>query len=281
MHTKNKIISFDLPVVPHSLRAFIEVNVAHEQTKTETDSISKKTTTIARRATTLRKHANEAVFEIGLPALLARRRNPGGRLTMKYLSKYLGVDLHVFREGEENPNNNVICTGRNVPLDSSSKQDASEPGEIPANDGHWMGACKSVLQSIVAFPDLEVQICCGIAKNSIPELSIGSLADSDLLTILPHGNQDLMTNWLALESPASILNFVRSKNPSIELPEHFVSQCHVSDELFMRDDVRRVLQKARRRATGELAAHARNARLDKRRLGRFDSNEIKRGDLCN
>ena len=189
------------------------------------------------------KHANEAALEIGLPALLAHRRKPGGRITVEYLSEYFGVNLHVYREGEANPDNNVICTGRNVPLHSSSEQLASEPWEIPANDCNWIGACKSVLRSIVVFPDLDIQICCGIAKSSIPELSIGSLADSDLLSILQRGNRDLITNWLALEGPASILDFVRSKDPSIKLPEHYVSQCHLCNELFTRDDVRRLLQK--------------------------------------
>ena len=189
------------------------------------------------------KYANEAAFEIGLPALLAHRRKPGGRLTVEYLSEYFDVPLHVYREGEKNPDNNVICSGRNIPLHTSSEQDASEPWEIPNNHGNWMGACKSILRSIVVFPNLDVQICCGIAMSSIPELSIGSLADSDLLSILQWGNQDLITNWLALEGPASILSFVRSKDPSIKLPDHYVSQCHVCNELFTRNDVRQVLRK--------------------------------------
>jgi len=33
------------------------------------------------------KHANEAALETGLPALLAHRRKPGGRITVEYLSK--------------------------------------------------------------------------------------------------------------------------------------------------------------------------------------------------
>ena len=101
--------------------------------------------------------------------------------------------------------------------------------------------CKSVLRSIVVFPDLSVQICCGIALNSIPELTIGSLAETDLLPILKQGNQDLITNWLALEGPSSILDFVRSKKPDIQLPEHYVGRCHLCNELFTRPEVRSVL----------------------------------------
>jgi len=188
------------------------------------------------------KYANEAALEVGLPALLVHRRKQDGQITVASLSEYLGVDLHLYRRGESNPDNNVISTGRNVPLDSSGAQTTSELRDIPKDDSAWTGACDSVLQSIVIGPDLRAQICCGIAKSSIPELSIGSLADSDLLTVLKRGNQDLITNWLALEGPSSILSFVRSKDPAIKMPEHYVNRCHLCNELFTRDDVRRVLQ---------------------------------------
>ena len=188
------------------------------------------------------KHANEAASETGLPALLVHRQKSGGRITVEYLSEYLGVPLHLFRRGEDNPDNNVISTGRNVPLYPDSPRCAPEPGE-PPTDRDWTGACKSVLRSIVISPDLRVEICCGIARSSIPELYIGSLAENDLVTILQRGNQDLITNWLALEGPSSILSFVRSKDPSIRLPEHYVSPCHLCNELFTREDVRLVLAK--------------------------------------
>ena len=49
------------------------------------------------------KNANAAALEIGLPALLIHRRKVGGTITVKYLSKYLGVDLHIWRKGKVNP----------------------------------------------------------------------------------------------------------------------------------------------------------------------------------
>jgi len=189
------------------------------------------------------KHANEAALEIGLPALLGHRQKPHGRITVKYLSEYFGVELHRFREGEKNPDNNVILSGHNIPLYSSSNPRDSDPWEIPENNRDWMGACNLVLQNIVISPDLRVQICCGIAMSTIPELYIGSLAESDLLTILQRGNQDLIANWLALEGPSSIKDFICSKDPSIDLPKQYVNRCHLCNELFTREEVRRVLRK--------------------------------------
>jgi hypothetical protein len=171
------------------------------------------------------------------------RRKPGGLITVEYLSEFLGVPLHVFRQGEQNPDNNVISSARNVPLYSVNEPGASKAWELPGCDLEWMGACQSVLRSIVISPELDVELCCGIAMSTIPELYIGSLQTDDLVTILQRGNQDLIANWLALEGPSSILNFVRSKDPTILLPERYANRCHLCNELFTREDVREVLRK--------------------------------------
>ena len=176
------------------------------------------------------KNANEAATEIGLPALLAHRRKPRGQLTVEYLSTYLGVELHHYREGEKNPDNNVICTGRNVPLDSSTTPGEEVPCEFPETDSDWMGTCPSVLRSVVISSDRHVQICCGIARIDIPELAIGCLDDDDLLSILKRGNRDLIVNWLAVEGPSSILEFVREKDPTLDLPTHYVNRCHLCND---------------------------------------------------
>lgn len=189
------------------------------------------------------KHANDAALEIGLPALLVHRRRVGGQITEESLAAFLGVALHRFLPGKENPDNNVISTAPNVPLDACDQDSAEHPWELPSDDRQWMGPCSSVLRSIVVSPHRNVHLCCGIAKSSIPELRIGSLDQDDLLTILQRGNQDLMANWLALEGPAAILAFVRDKDPTLSLPERYVSRCHLCNELFTRPEVRRVLRK--------------------------------------
>lgn len=187
------------------------------------------------------KNANEAAAEVGLPALLVHRQKLGGKISVESLSEHFGVKLHVWRQGEANPDNNVISTSRNIPIRATSGGSEAVQVDFPENDREWTGACRSVLRSIVVFPDLSVQICCGIALSSIPELTIGSISETDLLEILKRGNQDLIANWLALEGPSSILNFVRSKDPNIQLPKQYVGRCHLCNELFTNPEVRRVL----------------------------------------
>ena len=114
------------------------------------------------------KNANDAALEIGLPLLLAYRKNPGGLIDQDYLSKYLDAELKTFVQGQENPRNNVILDGVNVPIKSGTAQNC------PAgSDNSWMGPCDNVLTRAIIAPDKRVQICCGIASSSINELYIG------------------------------------------------------------------------------------------------------------
>ncbi len=187
------------------------------------------------------KRANEAAAELGLPALLVHRRKVGGEITVESLSAYLGVDLQIWRSGQVNPDNNVICTSRNIPLSSAEGAQGESCCEY-ADEREWSGPCQSVLRSIIVFPDLSVQLCCGIALNWIPELTIGSLRSDSLLTVLTRGNQDLIANWLALEGPSSILEFVRTKHPELDLPDRYVGRCHLCNVLFTHPEVRATLQ---------------------------------------
>lgn len=189
------------------------------------------------------KNANAAAADLEIPALLVHRRKRGGELTVARLAERLGVDLEIWRKGRPNPTNNVVCSSRNIPLEPDEcAESVTARAEYPSSDRNWRGPCTSVLKGIIVFPDLSVQICCGIAKNWIPELKIGSLRESTLLPILEAGNRDLIANWLALEGPSSVLDFVREKMPEIDLPTRFVGRCHVCNVLFSNPDVRQVLQ---------------------------------------
>jgi hypothetical protein len=184
------------------------------------------------------KNANEAAIEIGIPALLAMRTVPNGKITPEYLSDYLGEKLQEFKRGEKNnPKNNVYLNGINIPIKS---HDMVCDGEFESG---WKGPCPLVLSKMIISPDKYLEICCGIASSSIEDFRIGSLQESSLLQLLEKGNEDLITNWLALEGPSSILEFVHSKDPRIDLPVRYANRCHLCDELFTRSDVRNTLLK--------------------------------------
>ena len=183
------------------------------------------------------KNANEAALQVGLPALIAHRLCPGGTISIDYLSEYFGVRLREYKRGKDNPKNNVYESGVNVPIYSKQWDRQSK------QRGSWNHPCPIVLNKIIISPEKHVQICCGIASSSIEVFNIGNLnEDQSLLHILKEGNEDLMTNWLALAGPESIYEFVLEKCPEIELPHDFINRCHLCHELFTRPDVLDILR---------------------------------------
>ena len=84
----------------------------------------------------------------------------------------------------------------------------------------------------------EVRICCGMIDQRVPELSVGSLDHQTLADIVCQANTDLMANWLALEGPVGIMNFVREKEPQIGFRKQYVNHCHLCNDIFTRDEVR-------------------------------------------
>ena len=186
------------------------------------------------------KNANEAALEENVPALLALRQCPEGKITVPFLSSFLGIPLQEYRRGQENPDNNIFLPGKNIPIKTGYwERPCSEGKELSAS---WTDPCDSVLSKIVISPDKKVEICCGIASGSIKEFYIGSLEEEGLFQILQKGNEDLIANWLALAGPASILEFVLSKEPTLDIPDNYVNRCHLCNELFTREEVRQILR---------------------------------------
>lgn len=191
------------------------------------------------------KNAFRAANDVGIQFVLSHRRAPGNAITVERLSKYLGAELRPPPwDSSDVSLNNRIISGRNVPLGTNGGNSDPDCWDIPEDDRYWMGPCDAVLSNVVIGPTYSVQMCCGMVRNTIPELHLGSLRDENLATILERGNRDLIANWLALEGPSAILDFVLERDPALDLPAHYVSRCHLCDTLFTHSKVREILQES-------------------------------------
>ena len=95
------------------------------------------------------KYANDACRELGLPALIGHKYVKGGKLTLELLEKLLGHQLVLFQPEKENPPNDIVITGYNVPI--ASDMDLIPDAEIlyPENDVSWQTPCHQVLQQVI------------------------------------------------------------------------------------------------------------------------------------
>jgi hypothetical protein len=172
---------------------------------------------------------------------------------VEYLEQYLGCPLARFDPKQKNPDNNVISSGYNVPVQEDMHLIADQEILYPDTDAHWKEPCSSILQRVVITPKKELAICCGMIPRTVQEVFFGTLWETSLEELIVAAHQDLIVNWLAFEGPYGLLRFIRSKQPDIEFRERYVNNCHLCSEILTREDCRRVLAEHGREKILEIA----------------------------
>jgi len=188
------------------------------------------------------RNAYQAASKLELPVLIAHRRVKNGRITPESIADYLGAELTEFREGEKNPRTDLYSSSLTVPIGHGSDRLNQDDYIIyPSCAAAWSAPCSSILSSVIVSPIKDVRICCGMIDQRVPELSVGNLAEQTLAEIVCEANADLVANWLALEGPCGIMEFVREKAPWIDFKSRYVNHCHLCNDLFTRAEVRDVI----------------------------------------
>jgi organic radical activating enzyme len=190
------------------------------------------------------RHAYQAARRLDLPVLIAHKQVKHGKITPEFLSSYLGAQLTEFQEGGPNPSTDLYSSAPTVPIGYRADcLDAEHYISYPESRGAWSAPCSGILSSIIVSPTKEVRICCGMIDQRVPELSVGSLERQSLAEIVREANSDLVANWLALEGPIGIMNFLRDKAPHLRFRERYVNHCHLCNEIFTREELRELLQR--------------------------------------
>ncbi len=191
------------------------------------------------------KWANEAAAEAGIPALLAVKGFKSSTIDIAYLENAFGVKLARFEPGRPVPKANVASYGVTVPVGWGSEA-VPEEEYVFMHEEARERTCSTVLQRIVITPDGGLAICCGIGSEDFPESVIGNVREKSLIELLREANNDVFVNWLALEGPQGIRNYLEQYYPAIPFREHYVNICHLCHEIFTREDIRSVLAEAAR-----------------------------------
>lgn len=189
------------------------------------------------------RNAYLAARELDLPILIAHKRVKNGQITPESISDFFGVKLSEFKEGGVNQKTDLYSSSLTIPVGHGAKSlNLDEHIIYPASPSAYSSPCSSILSSIIVSPTKDVRICCGMIDQRVPELTIGSLERQTLAEIVCEGNSDLIANWLALEGPYGIMRFIREKAPEINFQNQYVNHCHLCNDIFTRDDVRKAIR---------------------------------------
>lgn len=187
------------------------------------------------------KHAFLACQERNFPVLIAHKEAQNAVITREYLSSFFGTNLIQYEDGTDYTdieNTRLISTGTIIPV-GPAKTSISKDNLIYSSN--WQRNCGSVLKDIIVGANYQLQPCCGIVTKNIPELTLGDIRENSLIDQLEKANKDAILNWLALEGPSSMINFVKEHDPSIKFPHEFTGICHACNEVLTRPEVRQVI----------------------------------------
>ncbi len=200
------------------------------------------------------RHAFLAAKELEIPLLIAHKVIAKTRITPKYLSRYLGVELKEFKPGSRQQDGaNLYSSSLTVPVGHGSEELCENDYIIyPDNAAAWSSPCSSVLESIVISPSKQLRICCGMTEQHVPELGVGYWDAARIKDLLEKANTDLIVNWLALEGPYGIKKFIEEKDPSISFQNRYVNHCHLCNDIFTRTETRAILGAHANEKTAEL-----------------------------
>jgi hypothetical protein len=189
----------------------------------------------------------------GLPCLIGHKIMKGCTITIEYLEKYLGNDLARFDPQRKNPTNNLVSTGYTVPVQPEGMEDIADEDILYPPMDCWTKPCASILQRIIITPRKELSICCGMISRQVKEITFGTLGPSTLEELIVRAHSDLIVNWLALEGPVGLMQFIRQKAPEIRFRAQYVNICHLCGEILTRPDCREVLREHAHEKVSELS----------------------------
>lgn len=200
------------------------------------------------------KNAFLACYERRIKCLIAHKQNKKSTITADYLRDYFGVDLvrHVHgRTYTPEEQCRLISTGSIIPVGRNEELAHLEDHIY----GEWRQSCGSVLRDVVVGAQGNLLPCCGIVTKNTPELTRENLHEKPLVTAIDNANRDVMLNWIALEGPAAIAEYVKQKDPSVEFADEYIGICHICNEVLTRPDVRRVIAANLDEITANVSLH--------------------------
>ena len=102
--------------------------------------------------------------------------------------------------------------------------------------------CTSVLNTLTITPYERIGACCGLPREEIPELDVGSAREQGLANCYEAGRNDFMKVWLAVEGPEQILAWAAEHDKTIEWENRYGHQCEACRAVYKDPKVAAVIK---------------------------------------
>lgn len=135
-------------------------------------------------------------------------------------------------------NTSLQAVGRASQCLSSSDIEMDERWERRSRE---IGGCPWAVRSPAITPDGHLVSCCGFEVRGNEVLDIGDLAGRSLTELLDQADGDLPLNWIALEGPYAIMDFLKSRDPALPFHQRYGSYCELCQHIVTDPAIRKAL----------------------------------------
>lgn len=134
-----------------------------------------------------------------------------------------------------------LVVNRNVWIPADGQATLTHKPEFSRFNGRQAG-CTTALGVLAVTPRQSLVACCGLHLERIPDLHLGSVADRTVSQILNQTPDDFLKIWIHVEGPERVLEFVKEKLPTYELPTQAVHPCTTCLHLYRDETAKAVLR---------------------------------------
>ncbi|MCP4913301.1 MAG: radical SAM protein [Oligoflexia bacterium] len=206
------------------------------------------------------KNAIDACVELDVRLLLAHKEHPDAIIKKETFDNLLGYEIADLQDYKRDniPQSEypslMISTALTIPVGRYDR-DIQYDDWIKdiSNKDRWKGPCDQVLKNIIVSHKGNFAPCCGLVDRELPEFYFGDIDNTEPLETFYKMNNVTLYNWLALEGPSGIMEYIKTKNPNIEFKDGYVQNCQLCQELFQDPEKREIIKEGLKEKAIELS----------------------------
>ena len=191
------------------------------------------------------KTAVDISLEAGINVLLVHKTYPGGKSSKQTFEQLLGreiVSIEDISPSQYHMHELMFSNGITMPIGRGSENIDLKKWTYELPEGNWRGPCSEVFKNITIQANGKMSPCCGIVDRKLDEFYCANMHQENFVDAIKKANQTVLYNWLALEGPSGIMEYVENKTGKKLSLDRYIQNCQVCQQLFSDDESRRVIK---------------------------------------
>ncbi len=176
-----------------------------------------------------------------IPVLLAHKTYPNGKSNKETFEKSLGRKIPNLENLETDKFEVAFSSTNTIPIGRGAERISDFSRWSNVSDTSWRGPCKSVFKDITVQPNRHLSPCCGIIDRKTSEFYFSDLENNNFLDAIEQANASVLYNWLALEGPSGIMDYIKENLLDHDFRESYVQNCELCQQLFKSSKYKKII----------------------------------------